>query len=199
MEIILASVESSLQGSYGAWKSLNSMEFHLLKIKALKAWNFINQHGKPGIRTLQVHLTHSKDRPAIKQKLPVINHTIFQCKHPGTFLWQLHSLVPRNFVIGRYYEIFRDDAVLTICHSFYAILTICHSFCSLLVMYWLVVAHAIRITPTKQTLQISTIYYQCSRWRLFWAIIRGFSRTDAIFQIFLRPVEAVFVAVQIGL
>ena len=30
------------QGSYAAWKSLNSMEFHLLKIKALKAWNLIN-------------------------------------------------------------------------------------------------------------------------------------------------------------
>ena len=30
------------QGSYAAWKSLNSMEFHLLKIKALKAWNSIN-------------------------------------------------------------------------------------------------------------------------------------------------------------
>ena len=74
------------QGSYGAWKSLNSMEFHLLKIKALEAWNFINQHGKPGIRTLQVHLTHSTDRPAITQKLPVINHVIFQRKHPGTFL-----------------------------------------------------------------------------------------------------------------
>ena len=31
-----------IQGSYAAWKSLNSMEFHLFKIKALKAWNFIN-------------------------------------------------------------------------------------------------------------------------------------------------------------
>ena len=31
-----------IQGSYAAWKSLNSMEFHLLKIKALKAWNLIN-------------------------------------------------------------------------------------------------------------------------------------------------------------
>ena len=30
------------QGSYAAWKSLNSMEFHLFKIKALKAWNLIN-------------------------------------------------------------------------------------------------------------------------------------------------------------
>ena len=63
------SSDTHTQGSYGAWKSLSSMEFHLLKIKALKAWNFINQHGKPGIRTLQVHLTHSTDRPAIKQKL----------------------------------------------------------------------------------------------------------------------------------
>ena len=42
------------QGSYGAWKSLNSMEFHLLKIKALKAWNFINWHGKPGILTSRI-------------------------------------------------------------------------------------------------------------------------------------------------
>ena len=31
-----------VQGLYAAWKSLNSMEFHLLKIKALKAWNLIN-------------------------------------------------------------------------------------------------------------------------------------------------------------
>ena len=43
------------QGSYGAWKSLNSMEFHLLKIKALKAWNFINWHGKPGILTSRIY------------------------------------------------------------------------------------------------------------------------------------------------
>ena len=44
------------QGSYGAWKSLNSMEFHLLKIKALKAWNFVNWHGKPGILTSRISL-----------------------------------------------------------------------------------------------------------------------------------------------
>ena len=66
-------------------------------------------------------------------------------------------------------------------------------------MYWLVVAHAIRITPTEQTLQISTITSSVRVDAFFGAIIRGFSRTDAIFQIFLRPVEAVFVAVQIGL
>ena len=67
-------------------------------------------------------------------------------------------------------------------------------------MYWLVVAHAIRITPTKQTFANQhNILAVFALTPFVGRKIRGFSRTDAIFQIFLRPVEAVFVAVQIGL
>ena len=43
------------QGSYGAWKSLNSMEFQLFKIQALKAWHFINWHGKTEIVTSHIY------------------------------------------------------------------------------------------------------------------------------------------------
>ena len=42
LDYIPDNVKPLNQGSYAAWKSLNSMEFHLLKIKALKAWNLIN-------------------------------------------------------------------------------------------------------------------------------------------------------------
>ena len=52
----------------------------------------------------------------------------------------------------------------------------------------------------KSGLEINILrQWQCSRCRRFWAIIRGFSRTDAVFQICLRPVDAVFEAVRIGL
>ena len=37
----LSTLHQVQQGSHGTWKSLNSREFHLLKNKALKAWNFI--------------------------------------------------------------------------------------------------------------------------------------------------------------
>ena len=37
------------QVSYRAWKSLNSMEFHRLKIKTLKSQIFLNGMGKHGI------------------------------------------------------------------------------------------------------------------------------------------------------
>ena len=66
------------QGSYGAWKSLNSMEFHLLKIKALKAWNFINWHGKPGILTQVVFLMADGHRIFVRQVVPHVVHAWIQ-------------------------------------------------------------------------------------------------------------------------